>query len=195
VTGKQEKAGASVTGSLFFVIIYLWTMKKRGYLMRNTLFLVFAVLLLQTHVFAADTVYVQSIKAKIMSEPKFSAKVVDTLQRGDKLTALETKGRWYKASTGKITGWINKLCVTQQPPMKKVTAIKGDTRALEENARQRASAITSAAAARGLSAADRKRLSQVGLADYDALIVLEGLSSKISDQDITQFMETEGEKQ
>lgn len=158
--------------------------------MKNTLFLFLFIIFLQTNAYAAEKIYVQSVKAKVMNEPKFSAQVVGTLKKGDTLDAHETQGRWYRVTSGSLAGWINKLCVSRQAPMKKVTAIKGDTRELEENARSRASAVTSAAVARGLSAADRKRLSEIGLADYDSLIVLEGLSGKITENEIRQFMET-----
>jgi len=144
------------------------------------------------HALAVDTLFVQSAKAKVMSEPKFSAELVGTLVRGDKLEAHEVQGRWYRVSTGQIDGWINKLCVSEQPPLKKVTAIKGDTHELEENARKRASAITSAAAARGLTELQRKRLSEMEKADYQDLVGLETFSASISLQEVQSFSEEGG---
>lgn len=135
----------------------------------------------------ADPLYVQSLKAKIMSEPNFKSAEVASASRGDLLDAKETKDGWYRVTAGAKTGWVNRLCVAPTPPMERVTAIAADAADISEKSRKRASAITSAAAARGLSDAERKRMSEEGQADYRALMKLEQASREISDREVETF--------
>ncbi|MBI5637218.1 MAG: SH3 domain-containing protein [Nitrospinae bacterium] len=136
---------------------------------------------------AADALFVQSAKAKIMSEPNFKAETVGTVNRGDRLERMETKDAWFKVKTGGKAGWINRLAVADTPPMDKVTVITADAEDLQEKSRKRSSAITSAAAARGLSDAERKRMSDIGQADHQSLARLEKVSGSITDQELLDF--------
>lgn len=135
----------------------------------------------------ADPLFVQSLKAKIMAEPNFKSKEIAVASRGDRLDGGGLKDGWYKVSVKNAEGWVNRLCVAETPPMDKVTAISADAADLGEKSRKRASAVTSAAAARGLSDAERKRMSDEGLADYRALGMLERTSAAISERDIEAF--------
>ncbi|GMT43180.1 MAG: hypothetical protein IEMM0002_1591 [bacterium] len=143
---------------------------------------------------AADNLYVQSKKAKVMSEPKFSSKLAGWVKRGDRLSLIEKGKGWYKVSFGELDGWVNRLCVSDNPPIKKVRVITEDSETRGDSARKRASAITSAAAARGLSDADRKRLSDMGRADYKSLGKLEVFARSITELEVGAFMTAGGEK-
>lgn len=155
--------------------------------MKRLVLAVMAVGVFAGSVYAADNLYVQSKKARVMSEPNFSSGLEGWAKRGDKMDLLETGDGWYKVSSGKLSGWINRLCVSEYPVMQKVRVITGKTVKLEGASRKRASAITSAAAARGLSSADRKRLSDMGRADYRSLGDLETLAGGITEKDLDRF--------
>lgn len=150
-------------------------------------FLLIAALLLLPVMASAKDLFVQSVKAKIMSEPNFKAQVINTANRGDKLEQVEEKDGWFKVKAGSAIGWMNHLAVADSAPMDKVTVVTADAADLQEKSRKRSSAITSAAAARGLSDAERKRMSEVGQADYRAMAHLEELAGNISDREIRDF--------
>ncbi len=149
--------------------------------------LMFAILFLLTGIASAKDLFVQSAKAKIMSEPNFKAQVINTVNRGDKLEQLEAGDGWFKVKAGAASGWVNHLAVADSAPLDKVTVVSADAADLQDKSRKRSSAITSAAAARGLSDAERKRMSEVGQADYRAIANLEDLAAKISDREIRDF--------
>ncbi len=154
--------------------------------MKRALLLFPAIVLLCGTAYAKD-LFVQSAKAKLMGEPTFKAAVVATVQRGDRLEQTEEKDGWFKVKAAAGAGWVYNLAVAANPPMEKVTIITADAAELAEKSRKRASAITSAAAARGLSDAERKRLSDMGAADYRALRNLEESAGAISDKEVLEF--------
>ncbi len=136
---------------------------------------------------AAEILYVQSAKAKLMSDKNFKSDLKETLKRGDRLEALENSGGWYKVSAGTTKGWVHRLSVSTNPVMEKLTLISADAPDISRGARKRASAITSAAAARGLSDTDRKRLNEQGRADYRSLEKLEKDAGGISENEVEEF--------
>lgn len=150
-------------------------------------FVMIAALVLLPGIASAKDLFVQSVKAKIMSEPNFKAQVIDTVSRGDKLEQVEAKDGWFKVKAGAASGWVNHLAVADSAPLDKVTVVTADAADLQDKSRKRSSAITSAAAARGLSDAERKRMSEVGQADYRAMAQLEETAAGISDREIRDF--------
>lgn len=135
--------------------------------------------------FAADTVYVQSIKAKLYQSPDFKADVVKLAARGDKFSLLEKKGSWYKVSDKKNSYWVARLLVNKREPLSKISVLTDNTSSLKNNARRRASSVVTAGAARGLTADSRLRANEDSDADYFSLRKIEAIS--ISDQDLQQF--------
>ena len=158
--------------------------------MKRALCLVCFIMLLSSHLYAADILYVQSLKAKIFSQPNFGSKLVGQTLRGAKLRVIEEGDGWYKVSADPCTGWVNRLCVGEAPPMERITVITDDTPDLEKNARKRASESTSSAAARGLTPADRKRLSDDHAADYHSLNRLVTSTEKITEKEVENFIKT-----
>jgi len=168
--------------------------------MKKILILMLIISFFSGSVYAADALYVQSVKAKLLSGAKFSSAAVGEVKRGDKLEVIKSEGRWYQVTTGPLTGWVyqvttgpltgwvNKLCVGERPPMAKVSVIKGNKFNLEDKARKRVSSFTSAGAARGLTPAERKRLNSQSLADYESLRELEELAGKITEREIEAFV-------
>lgn len=138
--------------------------------------------------FAADTVYVQSSKAKIFANPSFQAQLLATASKGEPLTLLETTDQWVKVSYQKYTGWVPSLLVNSKPPQDKITVIKGqDGPAQKDDARRRASASSSAAAARGLRQDERARASDQSQTNYPAVEKME--ANKVNEKDVDTFMQ------
>ena len=155
---------------------------------RCTLFFALALPLTAT---AQETVYVQSLKAKLLSAPAFNATVVAEADRGDAAAVLETQARWYKVQLGNHSGWLSRLVVSDHAPLNKTTALDA-AHTGDISARRRASVATTAGAARGLAADDRLRASQSGLTNYVALEKVEQLT--VSEQEALDFL-AEGLKQ
>lgn len=137
--------------------------------------------------YALQTVYVQSEKAKILGAPAFGAEKVAEAAKGQELQVLEKKGRWYKVLSGDKSGWVAELVVGPTPPLGKVTVFTGEEKDIGQESRRRASQVTSAAAARGLTEEDRKRLGHKDVADYGALQKVEGIN--ITDSELAGFRE------
>lgn len=145
------------------------------------------VLALTTSGFASEVVYVQGIEANILSKPSLSASSLGKALRGDKLIVVEKAGGWYRVNYRDKNGWVAKILVAPNPPMKKIAAaLTGEEASIEKEARRRASAVTLAAAARGLTEEDRKRLGQKEMADYFSLERLEAIV--ISESEVFDFM-------
>lgn len=150
-------------------------------------FLCFLIFLFASSQSIADVLYVQSVKAKILSEPRFNSTLLGYVNKADTLQLVESDNGWYKVSNGSILGWVHRLCVGNSPPMQKVKIIKDNEITLDKNARRRASSNTSAAAARGLTSEDRKRLNNKNHPDYYALDKLEEFTEKITNEEVDEF--------
>ena len=156
------------------------------------LFLLLTTLLTASSLCIADEnrLYVQSLKAKLMAEPSFGAEVVSQLDKGTEVSLLESNKRWLKVGAGTQRGWVSSFLLSKQPPIKKVSVLGNrGAQDLEQGARRRASAVTTAGAARGLSADDRKRTNSGDKSDYFALEQIENYS--VSSRAVSQFI-TEG---
>ncbi len=135
-----------------------------------------------------DKLYVQSLQASLLSEPRTDAGQLATASRGDRLEPIAKKGRWYRVRVGSIEAWVHELLVGNAAPMSRVS-ILGDDVELGDNARRRASEITSAAASRGLTEAARENLGGTHSADYDALSWLEQISRQITESPLEELEE------
>lgn len=155
--------------------------------MRRLIFISIILLILGGLVFAAEFIYVQSIKADIMAEPSLNADVKGKAVKGDRLIVIEETAGWYKINFRDKTGWVSRLLVAPAPPMKKVSVITGEEQDIGKESRRRASMLITASAARGLTEEDRRRLGHKELVDYSSLERLEAIS--IRQQDVFDFME------
>lgn len=136
---------------------------------------------------AQEQYYVQSLKAKILSAPSFKAAIVAEAGRGAKLIALEKEGTWIKVEFSQKQGYVSSLLVSKNPPMQKVTLIKGNEDDIKQSVRRRASTYTSAAASRGLTQDDRRRLSTHEKVDYNGLEKMETFT--VTSEEVARFME------
>jgi uncharacterized protein YgiM (DUF1202 family) len=143
---------------------------------------------------AAQTFYVQSVKAKLQARPAYQSPLVATLARGDAVQVLEKDKRWYKVTYQQQTGWISRLVLGATPPGDKITVLDaaGGNAKMESNARRRASSSNTAAATRGLRGDSRSRMSDEGHADYSALETMK--SQAVTEQEALEFLQ-EGVKQ
>lgn len=133
---------------------------------------------------AAD-VYVQSVKAPILSAPSFGSSRLAEAAKGELLKEVEKKGGWYKVNYKNKTGWVSRLLIGSKPPAARVSVLEGGSENLSTGARKRASAFTTAAAARGL-AEDRSRVSDKYRVNFTSLERMEAI--KISDRDALAFL-------
>lgn len=141
---------------------------------------------------ASDLLYVQSLKVNITDAPSFSAPVVGSAKRGDALIVVKKSNRWFKVATEgeEVVGWVSALTVGPAPPLKRSSVFTGTEVKVGASARRRASHTATAAASRGLTYEDRRRLGHKGNVDYDSLFQMESLA--ISDRELRQFMQNGG---
>ncbi len=136
---------------------------------------------------AQDVYYVQSVKAKVMSGPAFKTKVLGEAKRGTKLISSGKEGNWIKVSFFSKEGYVSAMLLSPHPPMVKISLITGEEGDIKQSVRRRASTYTSAAAARGLAADDRRRLSRDEKTDYGSLEKMESFT--VGADDLARFME------
>lgn len=133
---------------------------------------------------AAD-LYVQSVKAPILSDPSFGSPKIAEAAKGEALKELEKKGGWHKVGYKDKTGWVSRLLIGPRPPAGRVSVLEGTSENLESGARKRASAFTTAAAARGF-AEDRSRVSDKYKVNFVGVERMEAV--KVNDDDAMTFL-------
>ncbi|MCW8956336.1 MAG: hypothetical protein OQL09_05590, partial [Gammaproteobacteria bacterium] len=112
----------------------------------------------------AEFMYVQSFKVKVQVEPTFKSMSVFYAKKGDRLQVLENRGRWVLVSNGKKSGWMMKFMLAKHTPVRRVSMLSSNQ--IIGSVRRRASAVTTAGAARGLTADQRSRIGQKNRANY-----------------------------
>jgi hypothetical protein len=161
---------------------------RRWIMKRHALFLmVFSVMIVCGAAYSAETYYVQSMKAKVMAASSFKAGVLGEVGKGVRLAGIGKEGNWIKVRYLDKEGYVSSLLVTPYPPMARVGLIKADGAEFKQGVRRRASTYTSAAAARGLAADDRRRLSSDEKSDYAALEWMEAFT--VTDAELARFVE------
>lgn len=137
--------------------------------------------------YAADKVYVQSVRANVLSGPAFSAQIISVAPRGSEMTAAFVSGNWYRVTYNGKSGWISRYQVSKQQPMKQVSFFgRIGNFFKKDDARRRASRTTVVGAVRGLSA-DGENADQTEAADYKALEKMNEMS--VDEQVVLRFLE------
>ncbi len=127
----------------------------------------------------AEALYVQSAKAKLLAQPRFGAAVVGELERGSAIELRAEEGRWVQVGSGETLGWLTRFVIGPTPPIDRTSLLDEESPTIAPNARRRASAVTTAGAARGLAAEDRQRFggdergNRLGLDRMEALSLSE----------------------
>ena len=160
-------------------------------LMKKPLFFIMLIFLAQP-AWSADVFYVQSATAKLLGQPSFRATLIENLDRGTALDAIEVSGRWIKVKHNEKVGWIPRLLLSKAPPITRPSLLEGHDDQLDTKARRRASSSATAAATRGLRNEDRSRMSDEQHSDYDALQKVDHVTVK--QDDVIKFQQ-EGLKQ
>lgn len=131
-------------------------------------------------------VYVQSERAELLRSPSMRSAVAAVVSKGERLRVHESTGRWHKVSRAGKFGWVSALVVAPNAPIDKASVFKASTVDISRESRRRSSAVTSAAAARGLTEDDRGRLSKDAKADFNALLRVE--SMRVSMEEVETFL-------
>lgn len=134
----------------------------------------------------AAVYYVQSVKAPILSDTSFGSPRLAEASKGEALKEVEKKGSWHKVIYKDKTGWVSRLLIGPRPPADRVSVLEGTSENLESGARKRASAFTTAAAARGF-AEDRSRVSDKYKTNFRGVERMEAV--KISDEVALSFLQ------
>lgn len=134
----------------------------------------------------ATVYYVQSVKAPILSDTSFGSPKLAEASKGEALQEVENKGSWHKVIYNNKTGWVSRLLIGTKPPADRISVLVGTSENLESGARKRASAFTTAAAARGF-AEDRSRVSDKYKSNFGALERMEAV--EISDEVAMAFLQ------
>lgn len=136
-------------------------------------------LLLAQSLVAKGNVYVQSTKAKLLSQPKLSADGFP-LAMGEVLSPIGEQGLFVQVRSRENLGWVSKLFVSPLPPGSQIKLGVTSNSSEAVVARLRASDFTKTAAARGLSETQKMRVRGEGdLYDFESLRWLESISSEV----------------
>lgn len=141
--------------------------------------------LITGHAFADTDYYVQSLNAKIWQESSFKSKVIAEVGKGQLLPSTGTENNWVKVRYQGQDGYVPTLLLSTHPPLGKNTLIGSDESEIKEGVRRRASAYTSAAAARGLSREDRERADVEEGTNYGAVRAMESMT--VTADEVSQF--------
>ena len=136
---------------------------------------------------ADEFLYILSARAKILSAPSFSAPAIENVTKGEKLVGHEKTQRWYKVSYKGKEGWVSRLAVSPNPPMKRLSKLASADTDISENSRRRANAVSTTAAVRGLRGDERSRISDEGSSNFAMLSQMEALS--VSEEDVLSFQD------
>lgn len=156
----------------------------------NVLFLIVLMLVIGvSYLFAQeDLLYVQAKKASVFDAPKVTAKKVCELVKGTPVKVLEKNLMWYKISTDKSEGWISKYLVSKTDPNLDEEPVKIKKINLKKHARKRASAYSSASAARGLK--DGVAITGNMKSDIESISKME--ESDVSEKEVKEFIKEGG---
>lgn len=145
-------------------------------------------LLISPPVLSEEVRYISSQKAKLLKAPQFKAEVITQLTKGEQIEVTSSKGSWLQVNTqNNQQGWISKFLTKTNPPTDRITVLPGEEDNQLKDVRRRTSALTTAAAARGLAARSANDQSAKHKEDKEAVKYME--SFDISDSDLDVFAE------
>ncbi len=118
--------------------------------------------------------FIKSLKAPILAAPQNGAQVLITVERGSKVDGLGEQGSFAQVKFKSTKGFVNKLFLSERPVEQKDTLLNQKID-ISTKARKRASAFTSAAAARGLKEDSDEIFRSLGDANLEAIKKMEAL--------------------
>lgn len=137
---------------------------------------------------AQDYLYIMSARAQLLSDPVFGSKALTQMSKGEKVIEVKKTDNWFKVKYNGKIGWLNRLLVSQHPPIRHRHRLASLDYKLQHNARRRASNVSTTAAVRGLNEINRSRMSGTDELDYAALAKME--QTKFSNSEIYAFMDS-----
>jgi hypothetical protein len=120
----------------------------------------------------AKTLYLKSMRAKLLAGPKHGTKVVLQLKRGATLSEVKRDKKWVQVKIKSKTGWLPSILASSKKPMQRKSLLMKNVD-ISKNARKRASTFTSTAAARGLKANSDDVFNNLEGANFQAVKVME----------------------
>jgi len=129
--------------------------------------------------------YVQSLKVQVRSGPSFSAPVLGTAGRGERLFSFSETGGWVKVWYKWREGYVPAIVLAMHPPFPKAGVAKAATESPRQLARRRLSAV-SATPERGPARPDQSRPPADEKAAYAALERAEALGA--TPEELARFM-------
>lgn len=66
----------------------------------------------------SETLYISTLKAKLLKEPNAQSQILEEINRGETIEVKKAEGSWLQASYKNKTGWVSKLFTTKTPPLK-----------------------------------------------------------------------------
>ncbi|MBF0219183.1 MAG: SH3 domain-containing protein [Gammaproteobacteria bacterium] len=140
---------------------------------------------------SASDVYLQSLQGRLYSQPAFNATMIDELQKGAVMQLISQQKSWSEVRYQNKEGWISSYLIKATPPTKPVSLLTGEeSESISDSARRRASVVTTAGAARGLAASERRaRLGDDIRRSYLQLRKIERFS--LGEEELNHFLATQ----
>lgn len=66
----------------------------------------------------AETLYISSLKTKLLKDPVAQSQSVDELSRGEAVEVKKSEGAWLQVSYKNKIGWVSKLFTSKTQPLK-----------------------------------------------------------------------------
>lgn len=159
-------------------------MKKRYFITALAAVLFFSVI----PVFAGDTMWVTSDKARLKSKPKASSTTFATVPVGSKVSVLESKKRWYRVriSSGE-KGWMYRGKLSDTPPAKETEESDNLFSSMQSSSISADEAQTSRSI-RGLSKETEQYAQQRGTPEVYKKALDQVLAIRITDKEVDLFL-------
>jgi SH3-like domain-containing protein len=119
----------------------------------------------------AKTLYINAFKADLAEAPSSEAKIIATLNKGAPVEELAVNKEWTQVRSTPHSGWVSTILLSPRAPASSLLQNKDVD--ISTNARKRASAFSSAAAARGLKADSDNIFAQLEGEDWDQVKKME----------------------
>ncbi len=134
----------------------------------------------------ASVYFIKSAKVDLLSAAEKGSDVVATLERDTEVKELDVDRTWVKVESDGKAGWVSKIFLSKKKSMGTSQSLLDTDEDLSSSARKRASALTSAGAARGLRAGSDQLYQEDGEENLAALKIME--SWKVDDEVGLEFL-------
>lgn len=134
----------------------------------------------------AETYYLQTANARVMSKASFASDPLGVVRSGYSFSSLGKEGDWLKLDFNGKKGYIPALQAATSPPLARRNSVPGETATPKLSSRTRSSQVVAVAGVKGLTYEDRARDSARERADYASLEKMEAI--KVLPEEIAAFL-------